>query len=109
MTNTTIWINPNGKDKGNKATNNLEALLYLQGYQGGTIHQAAQHYNCKVSSILKLDWSYTQNILTMMNSGKIANEDTLNLTRKALSKQGISMQDIALVLLGTKLQSLDTE
>ena len=84
-------------------TNTLEALIALNGWQGGTIHQVAKHYNTTASKILDLDFNIIVDILWSMNTGKIASKELMALTRKAYNTKAVSLQQVANIVISSKL------
>ena len=98
---TRIW---NGKEF-ISPTNNLEAFNALNGQQGGTIHQLAHFYRATVSDILNLDFNWTLDLLGSMNTSRIAEPKTMELARKYYNRPGVSLQEVANMLVGLKLQN----
>ena len=75
----------------------LELLCKIEYTQGGTIHQYAKEYNCKVSELMLISEDKINYIDNVFTSGKDANK-WINVARSYYKKQLISIQDIVKML-----------
>jgi len=83
-----------------KHLTNLELLLALNSYQGGTVHQAAKFYNTTTNNILDLDNAWLSKLLQCELYDL---NNFLPVAKDYYKKETITLLELLNMIIGLKL------